>query len=72
MGLEKVVLNRIMEVNADIFDNAEFFNGSLFIRKDDTYCFMQLRNCMDVIAKMVCCPVEITESDTQYAIDFVI
>ncbi len=71
MGLEKVVLSKIEDTNGAIYDNAEFFNGTLFIRKDDTYEFKHLWYVAHVLETALSCRVRMTDCGDQYSIDFV-
>ena len=71
MGLEKVVLNKIEEVNADLADNAYFSNGTLFIRNSGYYNAVDLYRIMNAIKSVVTCELDLNLVGSEYAIDFI-
>ena len=71
MGLEKVVLNKIEEVNADIADNAYFSNGTLFIRNADQFKSLDVYRMMQALKSVVLCALQLSEAGREYAIDFI-
>ena len=71
MGLEKVVLNKIEEVNADIADNAYFAYGTLFIRNADQFKSLDVYRMMQALKSVVLCELQLSEAGNEYAIDFI-
>jgi hypothetical protein len=75
MGLEKVVLNKLEEVNADLADNAYFCNGTLFIRNASQFNAVDMFRIMNAIKSVVTCDLDLNMSSdvvgqAEYAIDF--
>ena len=71
MGLEKVVLNKIEEVNAELADNAYFSNGTLFIRNSGYFNAVDIYRAMNAIKSVVTCELDLNLAGSEYAIDFI-
>jgi hypothetical protein len=71
MGLEKVVLNKIEEVNADIADNAYFAYGTLFIKNADQFKALDVYRMMQALKSVVLCELQLSEAGNEFAIDFI-
>ena len=71
MGLEKVVINKIEEVNAELADNAYFSNGTLFIKNSGYYNAVDIYRVMNAIKSVVTCELDLNLSGSEYAIDFI-
>lgn len=70
MGLEKVVLNKIREVNAELSNNAYFSNGTMFIRNSGYFNAVDIYRVMNAIKSVVTCELDLNLSGDEYAIDF--
>ena len=70
MGLEKIVLNKVEEVNAELADNAYFSNGTLFIRNSGYFNAVDLYRIMNAIKSVVTCDLDLNLAGNEYAIDF--
>jgi hypothetical protein len=71
MGLEKVVLNKLAEVNAELADNAYFYDGTLFIRNAAHYNAIDMYRAMTAIKSVVHCELDLNLAGLEYAIDFI-
>lgn len=75
MGLEKVVLSAIENVDGGVADNAEFFNGTLFLsgaaRVETHIGGIRLSRVVDAIKSVVSCTLEVHEAGDDIVIDFV-
>ena len=75
MGLEKVVLNAIENADGEVADNAEFFNGTLFLsgaaRVETHIGGIRLDRVMNAIKSVVNCTLEVHEAGDDIVIDFV-
>ena len=71
MGLEKVVLNKIEEVNAELAKNAYFDNGTLFIRNSGYFNAVDMYRVMNAIKSVVFCDLDLNLLGDEYAIDFI-
>jgi hypothetical protein len=71
MGLEKIVLNKVEEVNAQLADNAYFYNGTLFIRNSGYFNAVDIYRVMNAIKSVVTCELDLNLSGSEYAIDFI-
>ena len=71
MGLEKVVLNKLEDVNTELAKNAYFYDGTLFIRNSGYFNAVDIYRVMNAIKSVVTCDLDlnITLAD-EYAIDF--
>ena len=68
MGLEKVVLNKLKEVDPHL--QASFYNGTLFIDNEpnlDTPTIYRINN---AVKSVVTCPIQISKNRDEIAIDF--
>jgi hypothetical protein len=70
MGLEKVVLNKIEEVDAEIADNSYFAYGTLFIRGGAKEQGLKLFRVTNAIKDAVTCELITSEVGDDLAIDF--
>ena len=70
MGLEKVVLNKLKEVNAELADDAYFCDGTLFIRNAWYFNAVEMYRVMNAIKSVVTCDLDLNLSGSEYAIDF--
>lgn len=70
MGLEKVVLNKIREVNAELSNNAYFSNGTMFIRNSGYFNAVDIYRVMNAIKSVVTCELDLNLAGDEYAIDF--
>ena len=70
MGLEKVVINKIEEVNVELAKNCYFNNGTLFIRNSGYYNAVEIYRAMNAIKSVVTCDLDLNLIGSEYAIDF--
>ena len=70
MGLEKVVLNKVEEVNAQLADNAYFYNGTMYIRNSGYFNAVDIYRVMNAIKSVVTCDLDLSLVGDEYAIDF--
>lgn len=71
MGLEKVVINKIAEVNPALANDAYFYNGTLFIKNSGYYNAVDIYRVMNAIKSVVTCDLDLNLSGSEYAIDFI-
>ncbi len=71
MGLEKVVINKIREVNAELANNAYFDNGTMFIRNSGYFNAVDIYRVMNAIKSVVTCDLDLNIAGDEYAIDFI-
>jgi hypothetical protein len=70
MGLEKVVINKLEEVNPELARNAYFDNGTLFIRNSGHFNAVDMYRVMNAIKSVVTCDLDLNLVGSEYAIDF--
>ena len=70
MGLEKVVTNKIAEVNPELASNAYFYNGTLFIKNSGHFNAVDIYRAMNAIKSVVICDLDLNLAGSEYAIDF--
>jgi hypothetical protein len=68
MGLEKVVLNKLKEVDPHL--QASFYNGTLFIDNEPNLDTMTLYRINNAVKSVVTCPIQISKNRDEIAIDF--
>ena len=68
MGLEKVVLNKLKEVDPQL--QASFYNGTLFIDNEPNLDTMTLYRINNAVKSVVTCPIQISKNRDEIAIDF--
>ena len=68
MGLEKVVLNKLKEVDPHL--QASFYNGTLFIDNEPNLDTMTLYRINNAVKSVVTCPIQISRNRDEIAIDF--
>ena len=71
MGLEKVVTNKLEEVNPELATNAYFYDGTLFIRNSGYFNAVDIYRAMNAIKSVVTCELDLNLSGSEYAIDFI-
>ena len=71
MGLEKVILNKLEEVNADVADNARWFNGTLFIANDTGVSTYDIYRALNAIKSIITCELQTRRVGNEIAVDFV-
>ena len=70
MGLEKIVINKLAEVNPELARNAYFYNGTLFIRNAKDFTAIDLYRMGEAIKSVVTCSLDLSYSGNEFAIDF--
>lgn len=70
MGLETIVLNKIVDVNPALANDAYFYNGTLFIRNSGYYNAVDIYRAMNAIKSVVTCELDLGLSGSEYYIDF--
>jgi hypothetical protein len=68
MGLEKVVLNKLKEVDPHL--QASFYNGTLFIDNEPNLDTMTLYRINNAVKSVVTCPIQVSKNRDEIAIDF--
>ena len=71
MGLEKIVLNAIESADAEIADNASFFNGTLFLKDAAKVPGLRLYRVINAIKSVVTCSMQLTEANDDIYVDFI-
>ena len=71
MGLEKVVLNKIADADGEIYDNAYFSHGTLWLVSSADVPGMRLYRVLNAIKSVVTCDLEVNQTGSDIAIDFV-
>ena len=69
MGLEKVVLNKIKEVDPQL--QASFYNGTLFIDNEPNLDTMTIYRINNAVKSVVTCEIRLSRNRDEIAIDFV-
>jgi len=70
MGLEKVVLNVIEDADGEVYDNAYFSNGTLWLAGSANVTGMRLYRVLNAIKSVVTCNIQVNEVGADIAIDF--
>jgi hypothetical protein len=71
MGLEKVVLNVIEDADGEVYDNAYFSNGTLWLASSADVPGIRLYRVINAIKSVVTCNLEVNQAGTDIVIDFV-
>ena len=71
MGLEKIVLAKIADVDAEIAEEAAFYDGTLFLYGAAQVPGMRLYRVINAVNSVVNCSMQLSEADGNIAIDFV-
>jgi hypothetical protein len=68
MGLEKVVLNKLKEVDPHL--QASFYNGTLFIDNEPNLDTLTIYRINNAVKSVVTCPIQVSKNRDEIAIDF--
>jgi hypothetical protein len=68
MGLEKVVLNKLKEVDPHL--QASFYNGTLFIDNEPNLDTVTIYRISNAVKSVVTCPIQMSKNRDEIAIDF--
>ncbi len=71
MGLEKVVLDKLEEVDVSVADNAEFRYGTLFIANSSGVSTYDIYHALNALKDVVNCGLQTSRVGNEIAIDFV-
>ena len=71
MGLEKIVLAKIADVDAEIAEDAAFYNGTLFLYGAARLPGLRLYRVINAVSSVVNCSMQLSDADGTIAIDFI-
>ena len=71
MGLETIVLNKLVDANPALANDAYFSNGTLFIRNSGYFNAVDIYRAMNAIKSVVTCDLDLGLAGSEYYIDFV-